>query len=47
MYPTKSGSRPAIIVKRLPQRSMAIPPITVPIGLTPDCRLAVEIVKLG
>jgi len=46
MYPTKSGISPAIMVKRLPQRSMAIPPNTVPSGLTPDCRLAVEIVKL-
>jgi len=25
---------------------MAIPPNTVPSGLTPDCRLAVEMVKL-
>jgi hypothetical protein len=38
----KSGNSPAIMVKRLPQRSIAIPPATVPSGLTPDCKLAVE-----
>jgi hypothetical protein len=35
------------MVKRLPQRSMANPPATVPSGLTPGCRLAVEKIRFS